>query len=161
MNEVWKNFERHEPSHSTAHHLMAIHTLIEKNGYARGVDVAKHLNITRGSVSLTLAKLKEKNYVEEDANKFYRLTARGEEIVRSILQKRFAVRDFLRNVLQLPDAVAESDACKIEHLLSDEAGREMQWFLEFCLSDTPAALQFRQAYRHFRERRLLENASSS
>ncbi|RMG69095.1 MAG: metal-dependent transcriptional regulator [Calditrichaeota bacterium] len=161
MNEVWKKFEQHEPSHSTAHHLMAIHTLIEKNGYARGVDVAKHLNITRGSVSLTLAKLKEKNYVEEDANKFYRLTARGEQIVRSIIQKRLVLRAFFRDLLQLPEAVAESDACKMEHLLSDEAGREMQLFLEFCLSEDPTAGAFRQAYQRFRERRLQEAPSAS
>ena len=55
--ETWKEFDHNEISHSAAHHLMAVDDLIRKFGYARVSDVARMLNITRGSVSITLKSL--------------------------------------------------------------------------------------------------------
>lgn len=149
MKDIWKKYDEAEPSHSTAHHLMAIHQLLKRNGYARGIDVAKYLNITRGSVSLTLTKLKDKNYVLEDANKFYRLTEQGEQIVNSVLCKRHAAQLFLREALQLPEEIAEFDACKIEHLLSHKTGEKLLVFMEYFLSDKPEAQKFRDGLLSF------------
>ena len=98
MKDVWKEFEHTEPSHSTVHHLMAIDSLLREHGYARGIDIAKHLNISRGSVSTTLSKLKEKGYVVEDQNRFYRLSAAGIKVVNSVLAKRRLLEDYHDNL---------------------------------------------------------------
>ena len=61
-------------THSMVHYLFSIHKLKEKNGYARVTDVAKELNLTKGSVSIALSGLKKKELVVEDENKFFSLS---------------------------------------------------------------------------------------
>ena len=77
FEEVWRAYEENELSHSAAHHLMAIHELRAAHGYARVSDVAKHLSITKGSVSTAMKHLKERGYVQEDLNRFLELTDQG------------------------------------------------------------------------------------
>lgn len=60
QSKTWKYFEKNELTHSAAHYLMTIHELKEKDGYARLSDIASHMDITAGSCSITLGKLKEK-----------------------------------------------------------------------------------------------------
>ena len=82
MNEVWKKFEENGLTHSSVHHVMAIHELLKDKGYARGIDVANYLDISRSSVSVTLHKLLAKGYIVEDNNKFFQLTDEGKELGR-------------------------------------------------------------------------------
>ena len=149
MKDIWKKFDETEPSHSSIHHLMAIYHLHKKNGYARGIDIAHFLNITRGSVSIMLTKLKEKEYVSEDENKFYHLTSRGQEIVNCVLSKRYILQRFFREVLQLPEEIAELDACKIEHLLSNATGERLICFMGYYLSGESEAENFRMGFQKF------------
>ena len=65
-SDTWKQFERNPISHSAAHHLIAIAELLQSAGYARVSDVARVLNITRGSASLTLKALRQRGLVVED-----------------------------------------------------------------------------------------------
>ena len=65
---VWKEFEENQLTHSAAHYLMTIEDLLADNGYARVTDVAKRLNITRGSASIGLKPLKKRELVLEDEN---------------------------------------------------------------------------------------------
>ena len=141
-SDVWKEYESNEISHSVAHHLTAIHELMGDQGYARVSDVARALEITRGSASLTLKALKARGLVVEDHNKFLKLSDDGRRIVDSILAKRAVVRKFLNEVLKLDEHQAEVDACKVEHLLSAQTGEQLLYFVHFLLSDAPAAQQF-------------------
>ena len=75
--DIWKEFEENQLSHSAAHYLMTIHELLSSNGYARVTDIAKRLNITRGSCSISLRPLKKKGLVIEDENKFLKLSDEG------------------------------------------------------------------------------------
>src|SRR5436190_1570850 len=53
--ETWKEFDANEVTHSVVHHLMTIHELGQQyGGWARVSDIARHLSITRGSVSINL-----------------------------------------------------------------------------------------------------------
>ena len=144
--EVWKEYESNEISHSVAHHLAAIGELTIQHGYARVSDVARHLQITRGSASLTLKALRQKNYVLEDENKFLRLSPEGKKLVDGILAKRKIVRTFLNDVLKIDERQAEIDACKVEHLLSEETTDTLLRFLEHLLSDQEVPRSFREAY---------------
>jgi DtxR family Mn-dependent transcriptional regulator len=156
--EVWKEYEQTEISHSVAHHLTAIGELTARHGYARVSDVARHLEITRGSASLTLKALKQKQYVLEDDNKHLKLSAEGQRIVNMILAKRRIFRTFLRDVLQLTDRQAEVDACKVEHLLSVETGESLLRFLRFLLSRTDLSTSFLE--RFWNEEDVCENLAS-
>ena len=144
--EIWKEFESNEISHSVAHHLTAIDELTSEHGYARVSDVARHLDITRGSASLTLKALKQKNFVLEDANKFLRLSPEGQRIVVFIQANRRVFRTFLEDVLKVEARQAEIDACKVEHLLSAETGDNLLKFLRFLLADVDQSREFLSAF---------------
>ena len=148
-NTIWKEYDVVELTHSTAHYLMAITELIKTRGYARAIDIAHYLDLTRGSVSTALSKLEDKGYIESDSNKFYQLTATGEEAVNNVLSKRRIIIQFLTEILQIEPEDAEIDACKIEHLISNKTGQRMMSFLGFYLSDTESAEGFREDYRQF------------
>ncbi|HAA73749.1 TPA: hypothetical protein DCE37_01345 [Candidatus Latescibacteria bacterium] len=144
--EIWKEFEHNEISHSVAHHLTAIDELTERHGYARVSDVARHLDITRGSASLTLKALKQKDFVLEDGNKFLKLSEEGQRIVDIIQAKRRVFRKFLGDVLKVEERQAEVDACKVEHLLSAETGGSLLRFLRFLLADIDQSTDFLRAF---------------
>ena len=149
--DIWKEFERNVVSHSAAHHIVAIAESLESRGYARVSDVAKVLNITRGSASLTLKALKQKGFVEEDENRFLRLSTKGETVARMILGKKALIRRFFADVLGVPEETAEVDSCKIEHLVGPGTMRRLAHYLEFLESEDPAVQSFREAWRQFSE----------
>ena len=85
--EIWKSFDQNPVTHSVAHHLVAIADLLDKHGYARVSDVARHLEITRGSVSVTLKNLKASGLVIEDERRFLGLSEGGMSIARAIRRR--------------------------------------------------------------------------
>ena len=126
--DVWKAFAENEITHSGAHHLLAIHDLVSDRGYARVTDVARFLDITTGSASTNLKSLKSRGLVEEDDNKFLKLTSKGQKLAQAILTKRKILREFFTSVLGVASDQAEIDACKTEHLLSMETTSKMAKF---------------------------------
>jgi Mn-dependent DtxR family transcriptional regulator len=145
--DIWKEFEHNSISHSAAHHLMAIHDLIERYGYARASDVAKLLNITRGSVSISLRPLKESGLVVQDENRHLRLSPAGSALVEAIKTKRHLLRRLLHDVLEVAEPQAEIDACKLEHLVSNETARRVLAFLRYFDEDQMRAGMFTAGWR--------------
>ncbi|MFH1571389.1 MAG: metal-dependent transcriptional regulator [Gemmatimonadota bacterium] len=154
--DVWKTFEANELSHSAAHHLMAVHGLRERHGYARVSDVAQALQITKGSVSATMKQLKERGYVGEDHNRFLELTERGMQVVREVESTRQVVQRFLCQALGMDADDGEIDACKVEHLVSSQTRVRLVSFLRFLFSEETVAVQFLVAFREAVERQARE-----
>ena len=144
FEEVWRAYEENELSHSAAHHLMAIHSLRKETGYARVSDIAKHLNITKGSVSTAMKLLKERGYVGEDHNRFLELTEKGTKVVTDTESTRLVMQRFLVEALGMDEDDAMIDACKVEHLISSETRSRLKWFLHELFSDKKCARCFMQ-----------------
>ncbi|WP_456441506.1 metal-dependent transcriptional regulator [Caldithrix abyssi] len=149
LKDTWKKFDEIELTHSSVHHLMAMHELLARNGYVRGVDIAKYLNISRSSVSITIHKLVKKGYIREDENKFYHFTEKGRALINDVLSKRRIIRLFFEKVLNLPSKRAEEEACKVEHLLEEETGQKLMNFIGFYLSERQEATAFKKALDQF------------
>jgi DtxR family Mn-dependent transcriptional regulator len=149
IQKTWKLYEQNTITHSLAHHLMAIHTLIKENGYARATDIAKYLSVSRANVSMTLEKLKEKNYVKEDHNRHLRLSSPGKNIVYDVLSKRKVIESFFHHVLDLDINEAEENACKIEHLLSNQTAKMWISFMGYVMSEEEEAKKFRKKLKFF------------
>lgn len=149
MKDVWKKFDESELTHSSIHHLLAVNTLLKEYGYARAVDIAGHLNISRASVSITLNKLKEKGFIREDKNRFLKLSQKGTYIVNSVLSKRRIIEQFFNQVLDLSLEESEINACKMEHLLSETAGKKLISFIGYFLSEQKDATNFRKTFKEF------------
>ena len=101
-------------------YLEMVLMLTQKKGYARSVDVAAALNVTKPSVSRAVKRLRENGYLimEEDGN--LRLTESGLEIADRIYQRHQVLTRCLI-AMGVEETVAREDACKLEHDLSDES----------------------------------------
>lgn len=145
--EVWKSFDENALTHSAAHYLMTIHQLLESQGYARVTDVAKQLNITRGSCSISLKPLKKRGLIIEDHNKFLLLSEEGKRLALIVEKNDELLEAFFRDVLGVNDDQAEVDACKIEHLLSIETSIKLCSFIELMRSNDPSVTAFSKKLR--------------
>jgi DtxR family Mn-dependent transcriptional regulator len=141
-NEVWKSFEENQLTHSAAHYLMTIHDLLEAQGYARVTDIAKRLNITRGSCSISLKPLKKRGLVIEDHNRFLSLSDEGRRLATVVEKNDELLETFFKEVLGVDADQSEIDACKIEHLLSIETSIKLATFIELMKSDNKVARDF-------------------
>lgn len=100
-------------------YLESILLLSEKEEPVRSLDVANHLGFSKPSVSRAVGKLKADGYIMIDKLGYITLTEKGESIAKKILEKRFVLKELILR-LGVEEATAESDACKIEHVLSDD-----------------------------------------
>jgi Mn-dependent DtxR family transcriptional regulator len=96
--------------------------------------------------------LKEKGFVTEDENRFLQLTPFGESVAREVRYNRQVLIQFISSVLGVEPEQAETDACKIEHLLSHETGRQILGLVQLLQSDDPDAKRFIKKFKHFKFR---------
>ena len=104
---------------SAEDYLESMIILKEKNGYIRSVDIAGFLGVTKPSVSNAMKRLREEGYIEMNRSGFITVTEKGMEIADKIYTRHKKLTDFFI-ALGVNEEVAEDDACKIEHDLSDE-----------------------------------------
>jgi DtxR family transcriptional regulator, Mn-dependent transcriptional regulator len=125
-----ENNER-DLSHSMAHYLLTIHKLKETKGYARVTDIAKEMNLTKGSVSTALNNLKKRSLIrEEEDSKFLILTDEGHEEVHQVLSSRTLLYYFLKDFVGVSESTALKDSCNMEHLMSSETSEKFFGFLK-------------------------------
>lgn len=104
---------------SAEDYLESMIILKEKNGYIRSVDIASLLGVTKPSVSNAMKRLREEGYIEMDHSGFITVTEKGMNIADKIYTRHKKLTDFFIS-LGVDPVVAEDDACRIEHDISDE-----------------------------------------
>ncbi len=115
---------------STENYLKTILLLQRKQGYVRATDIAESMQYTKASISRAVKLLKEKGYLYQDAHKMIFLTTKGEEKAVQIYERHQFFVVFLTEVLQLDPQIAEQDACRMEHVVSDSTFRGFQQLYE-------------------------------
>jgi len=116
---------------SAEHYLRAIAELREERGYARVVDIATRVGVTKGTVSIALAQLAERGLVRFDVARFPILTSAGRRIAADIRGRLTIVHAFLADVLGLPPERAMAEACRWEHVVSHEVADRMLDLVRF------------------------------
>jgi DtxR family Mn-dependent transcriptional regulator len=120
-----------ELSHSMVHYLLTIHKLKENRGFARVTDIARDLELTKGSVSTMLNNLKRKGLIEEEEDcKFVVLSNLGHEEVHRILSSRTLIYYFLKDFVGVDEETAQSDSCQMEHLMSPQTSEKFFNFMK-------------------------------
>ena len=110
-------------------YLKTILLLEQKSGAVRSLDVARELHVTKPSVSKAMKRLREGGYLTMGADKRIRLTNQGREAAEHALDKHRILRSCLIS-MGVDPAIAERDACELEHAISPEALEQMQHFVE-------------------------------
>ena len=100
-------------------YLETIHILSERQKTVKRIDVANELNYARASVSRAMKLMLEKEYITMDDKKNVFLTDKGLEIANRIYDRHVTLTALLES-LGVSKKTAEDDACKIEHVISNE-----------------------------------------
>ena len=105
---------------SAENYLETILVLQQRNGSVRSIDIANELEFSKPSVSVAMKNLRLNGYIEVDAAGQIRLLPDGQTIAEAVLEKHRMMTQFLI-ALGVPADVAAEDACRIEHVLSNES----------------------------------------
>ena len=110
-------------------YLEAILVLQKQKGMVRSVDVARHLDVSKPSVCLAVATLKNGGFLTMDDGFFLHLTNIGREVAEQIYEKH---RFFTERLIAagVDPKTAEADACRIEHVISEESFRRLKAAME-------------------------------
>jgi DtxR family Mn-dependent transcriptional regulator len=117
-------------SPSKEDYLKAIHLLNTQSGGVRVKDIARKLDITMPSVSYAIKALEKQGLVSHPRYDLVALTSRGSQIAKIITRRNRIIRDFLSDVLELDQKIAERDACVMEHSISPETLEKFIRFME-------------------------------
>lgn len=119
-------------------YIEAIVMLSSDNKVVRVKDIAKKLNIKMPSVSAALAKLKEMDLIEYEKYGYVELTDKGQELADRVLRRHEFLIDFFTTVLQIEDAMADDEACKVEHALAPRTCSQIHRLLDFYKAEESA-----------------------
>ena len=101
-------------------YLETILVLSREKDAVRAIDVGQKMGYSKPSVSRALAKLRADGYLLVDGNGYLRLTDKGSAIAEKIYERHHVLSELLTRIGVSPETAAE-DACRIEHVISDES----------------------------------------
>jgi Mn-dependent DtxR family transcriptional regulator len=106
-------------------YLETIMMLTEKQPHVRSIDVVHETGYTKPSVSRAVGLLKKNGHILVDDGGYITLTESGREIAAMIVERHRVITEFLVE-LGVPREIAADDACKMEHIISDETFQKMK-----------------------------------
>lgn len=104
---------------SAENYLETILMLKASKGNVRSIDVANELGYSKPSVSVAMKRLREKGQIVVEESGNIELTDAGREIAEKIYERHTLLTTLLEEIGVSPE-VAEEDACRVEHYISDE-----------------------------------------
>lgn len=109
-------------------YLEAILRLAAKEKDVHAVDIAREIGVSKPAVTKAMRILIRKGYVEIVSNHIH-LTAEGEKYAECVYEKHRLLTGFLTK-LGVDAKTAEADACRMEHLISEETRSAIKRFME-------------------------------
>ena len=110
---------------SAENYLETILVLTRRNGHVRSIDIASELSFSKPSVSVAMKNLRTNGYIAVDGDGYITLLEKGMEIAEKIYERHTLISDWLIRLGVDPQIAAE-DACRIEHVISEESFRRLK-----------------------------------
>lgn len=101
-------------------YLETIYLLHQKTACVRSVDIANELGYTKASISRAMRILREEGLITVADDGDVRLTKTGLKKAIEVYERHTLITDFFAQFLGVNAVTAEKDACKIEHVISEE-----------------------------------------
>lgn len=105
---------------SAEDYLEAILVLSQKGNSVRSVDIASMLSVSKPSVSHAMKLLREDGYIAMDRYGTVTLLDKGAKIANRVYERHTILTKMLES-LGVPSDIAKTDACKMEHDISEES----------------------------------------
>ena len=101
-------------------YLETILILQDRIQSVRSVDIAAEMGFSKPSVSRAMSKLREADCILVDPEGYITLTEKGRGIAEKIYERHNVLSELLIR-LGVNRETAVEDACRIEHVISDES----------------------------------------
>ncbi|MBQ7614892.1 MAG: metal-dependent transcriptional regulator [Butyrivibrio sp.] len=111
-------------------YIETIYLLKKKKGLVRSIDVANELGFSRPSVSRAVGLLKEQGYITMDESGELNLTEEGLKTAKKVYEKHTNLTTFLMMTAGVNAEIAETDACRIEHIISPETFKGIKKYIK-------------------------------
>ncbi len=111
-------------------YLETILLLSKANGEARVTDIAGEMRVAKSSVHISMHTLSDRGYLTQAKYGAVTLTDAGRKYAEDIYGRHEVLTRFFETVVGVDKAVAESDACAIEHVISAESVEKIKSILE-------------------------------
>jgi len=116
--------------HESAEDYLETILMLSHNGSPiRSIDIVNELVYSKPSVSIAMKKLRASGYIDVDSNGYITLTVNGREIAQKTYDRHMLFSDWLV-FLGVDRETAVSDACKMEHGMSDKSFLAIQKHIE-------------------------------
>ncbi len=110
-------------------YLETIYQLTQNNACVRSVDVAESMGYSKPSISRAVGLLKQGGYLTVEDDGSLVLTQQGLQVAKKIYE-RHTVLTKLLVTMGVEEQIASEDACKVEHVISDESFEAIKKYLE-------------------------------
>ena len=110
-------------------YLETIYVLSKERGMVRSIDVAEHMGFSKPSVSRAVGLLKTGGYLTMDKDGSLNLTEAGITTAKNVFERHTVLTQLLQSLGVSRETAAE-DACRIEHVISDETFRAIREYVE-------------------------------
>ena len=117
-------------------YLETIYILNRRTGYVRSIDIANEMGYSKPSVSKGMGLLREMGYISVAPDGEIKLTKTGLKRAKEVYSRHLLIREFFIRKLGVNPTTAEIDACKVEHVISEETYLRLRDFMSECLSDS-------------------------
>ncbi len=110
-------------------YLEAVLVIQKEKGMVRCVDVAQHMEVSKPSVTNAVSVLRSTGHLEMDEEHYLHLTPSGRALAEKIYERHcFFTKQLI--AAGVDSKIAEQDACKIEHSISDESFQKLKKHFE-------------------------------
>lgn len=110
-------------------YLESIYVLYSANPTVRSIDIAEYMNFSKPSISRAVGLLKKDGYINVDKDGYITLTDEGNAVAKKIFERHTVISGILVS-LGVDEKTAAEDACKIEHVISDESFEAIKKYAE-------------------------------
>ncbi|MBE6798611.1 MAG: metal-dependent transcriptional regulator [Ruminococcaceae bacterium] len=110
-------------------YLETIYVLTSKSPNVRSIDVAESMGYSKPSVSRAVGLLKNGGYINMAPDGTLSLTEEGKEVALRIYERHTILSNLLIS-LGVSEETAVNDACKIEHVISQETINAIKKYIE-------------------------------
>ena len=101
-------------------YLETIYVLSKEKNFVRSIDVGEHMGYSKPSVSRAVSTLKKDGYITVGEDGGLQLTEKGLEVARTMYERHTVLTKLLMG-LGVEESIASEDACRMEHVLSEES----------------------------------------
>lgn len=110
-------------------YLETIYLLSKKNDFIRSIDIAAELNYSKASISRAMKLLREAGLITMGEGGQIKLTKAGLQKATDVYSRHTLITDFFEKELGVNPVTAEKDACRIEHVISEETFLRLRQYM--------------------------------